>query len=115
LIFSNGIPVISVIITVLIASFWKPRSTADKLRSLYGASYYWILILELFKHQPIRIEEAKKILTGPGGAEKKNTAVALDVGFNSMTAFYKAFKKFTGMTPNQYKKESATPPSSRSA
>ena len=62
-----------------------------------------------------RIEEAKKILTGPGGAEKKNTTVALDVGFNSMTAFYKAFKKFTGMTPNQYKKGSATPPSSRSA
>ncbi|UCH96057.1 MAG: helix-turn-helix domain-containing protein [Candidatus Aminicenantes bacterium] len=52
-----------------------------------------------------RIEEAKKILTGPKGAEKKNTAVAYDVGFNSMTAFYKAFKKFTGMTPNQYKKE----------
>jgi YesN/AraC family two-component response regulator len=52
-----------------------------------------------------RIEEAKKILTGPGGAEKKNTTVALDVGFNSMTAFYKAFKKFTGMTPNEYKKE----------
>jgi ligand-binding sensor domain-containing protein/AraC-like DNA-binding protein len=52
-----------------------------------------------------RIEEAKKILTGPGGAEKKNTTVALDVGFNSMTAFYKAFKKFTGMTPNQYKKD----------
>jgi ligand-binding sensor domain-containing protein/AraC-like DNA-binding protein len=61
-----------------------------------------------------RIQEAKKILTGPGGAEKKNTAVAFDVGFNSMTAFYKAFKKFTGMTPNQYKKGSATPPYSRS-
>lgn len=61
-----------------------------------------------------RIEEAKKILAGPKGAEKKNTAVAFDVGFNSMTAFYKAFKKFTGMTPNQYKKGSATPPYSRS-
>ena len=61
-----------------------------------------------------RIQEAKKILAGPKGAEKKNTAVAFDVGFNSMTAFYKAFKKFTGMTPNQYKKGSATPPYSRS-
>jgi len=60
-----------------------------------------------------RIEEAKKILTA-GGVDKKNTAVALDVGFNSMTAFYKAFKKFAGMTPNQYKKGSATPPNSRS-
>jgi ligand-binding sensor domain-containing protein/AraC-like DNA-binding protein len=61
-----------------------------------------------------RIEEAKKILADSKGAEKKNTAVAFDIGFNSMTAFYKAFKKFTGMTPSQYKKGSATPPYSRS-
>ncbi|MFC2146556.1 two-component regulator propeller domain-containing protein, partial [Acidobacteriota bacterium] len=61
-----------------------------------------------------RIEEAKKILANPRGAGKKNTAVAFDVGFNSMTAFYKAFKKYTNMTPNQYKKGSATPPYSRS-
>jgi ligand-binding sensor domain-containing protein/AraC-like DNA-binding protein len=52
-----------------------------------------------------RIEEAKEILKGPRGVNRKNTAVAYDVGFNSMTAFYKAFKKFAGMTPNQYKKE----------
>jgi AraC-like DNA-binding protein len=52
-----------------------------------------------------RIQEAKEILIGPGGEEKKNTALAYDVGFNSMAAFYKAFKKFTGMTPSQYKKE----------
>lgn len=52
-----------------------------------------------------RIEEAKEILTGPGGEEKKNVTVAFDVGFNSVAAFYRAFKKFTGMTPQQYKKE----------
>jgi ligand-binding sensor domain-containing protein/AraC-like DNA-binding protein len=52
-----------------------------------------------------RIEETKEILRSPAGAKKKITTVAQDVGFNSMTAFYKAFKKNTGMTPNQYKKE----------
>jgi AraC-like DNA-binding protein len=52
-----------------------------------------------------RIEEAKEILTGPVGDEKKNVTVAFDVGFNSVAAFYRAFKKFTGMTPQQYKKE----------
>ena len=52
-----------------------------------------------------RIEEAKKILTSPKGAKKKNTAVAYDVGFSTMTAFYRAFRKSTGMTPNKYKKE----------
>jgi len=52
-----------------------------------------------------RIEEAKELLNGPQGEEKKNITVALDVGFNSVAAFYRAFKKFTGMTPQQYKKE----------
>lgn len=55
-----------------------------------------------------RIEEAKKILLSPEGAERKISTVSQDVGFNSMTAFYKAFKKQTGMTPNQYKKEAAS-------
>jgi ligand-binding sensor domain-containing protein/AraC-like DNA-binding protein len=52
-----------------------------------------------------RIDEAKEILTYPEGEEKKNVTVAFDVGFNSVAAFYRAFKKFTGMTPQQYKKE----------
>jgi len=52
-----------------------------------------------------RIEEAKQILTGPKSQEMKNTTIAFDVGFNSMTAFYKAFKKYTGKTPSQFKKK----------
>jgi YesN/AraC family two-component response regulator len=52
-----------------------------------------------------RVEEARKIFESPSGAEKKNSAVAGDVGFNNLGVFYKAFKKFTGMTPNEYKKK----------
>ncbi len=51
-----------------------------------------------------RIEEAKRILREPPGDEKIAN-VALDVGFNTLAVFYTAFKKFTGMTPAQYKKE----------
>lgn len=50
-----------------------------------------------------RIEEAKKILEGPKGEHKKISSLLRDVGFNTETAFYKAFKKYTGLTPNQYK------------
>ena len=50
-------------------------------------------------------EEAKEILASRKGGEKKITAIASDVGFNSMTAFYRVFKKYTGMTPNRYKEE----------
>jgi AraC-like DNA-binding protein len=52
-----------------------------------------------------RIEEAKKILKSPGKAHLKISVVGEDVGFNSTAAFYKAFKEYTGMTPNQYREE----------
>jgi len=52
-----------------------------------------------------RIEEAKEILGGPKGARKKIANVAFDVGFNTIVAFYTAFKKYTLMTPARYKKE----------
>lgn len=52
-----------------------------------------------------RIEEAKKILESPDAAQLKINTVAFDVGFNTQVAFYNAFKKYTGMTPAQYRKE----------
>ena len=52
-----------------------------------------------------RIEEAKKILEKPLGRQRKISAVALDVGFNTMAAFYKAFNKYTGTTPTRYRKK----------
>jgi ligand-binding sensor domain-containing protein/AraC-like DNA-binding protein len=52
-----------------------------------------------------RIEEAKEILESTEAEDKTITAIAIDVGFNSQTTFFKVFKKYTGMTPSQYKKE----------
>jgi ligand-binding sensor domain-containing protein/AraC-like DNA-binding protein len=52
-----------------------------------------------------RIEEAKRILQSPGGAQRKIVAVAFDVGFNTTVAFYNAFKKYTDMTPSRFKKK----------
>ena len=56
-----------------------------------------------------RIEEVKRILQSPRGARRKISSIAGEVGFNTMAAFYKAFKKFTGMTPTQYKTPRGTP------
>jgi ligand-binding sensor domain-containing protein/AraC-like DNA-binding protein len=55
-----------------------------------------------------RVEEAKKILMDPRSAQKKIIALAFDVGFNTKVAFYNAFKKFTHMTPAQYREKLAT-------
>lgn len=52
-----------------------------------------------------RIEESKSILESSAAHDKTIVSVAFDVGFKSTTSFYQVFKKYTGMTPNQYKKE----------
>lgn len=51
-----------------------------------------------------RVEEAKQILANPACKNQKIAFVASDVGFNTQVAFYNAFKKFTSMTPAQFKK-----------
>ncbi len=47
-----------------------------------------------------RIEYAKKII----GQRPKILAVALDAGFTNKSTFYRAFKKYTGQTPNEFKR-----------
>ncbi len=51
-----------------------------------------------------RIDAAKEILADSERSKEKITNIALDVGFNTMPAFYNAFKKYAGMTPSAYKK-----------
>jgi len=47
-----------------------------------------------------RIEASKPLITA---GEASVLTVALDVGFNSRSAFYKAFKRETGVTPKGYR------------
>jgi AraC-like DNA-binding protein len=51
-----------------------------------------------------RIQEAQRLLAGP---DKKITVleVLYEVGFNSKSSFNTAFKKITGLTPSDYKRE----------
>jgi AraC-like DNA-binding protein len=52
-----------------------------------------------------RVEEAKKRLVDPAEGARNVLAIAFDVGFNTKAAFNRVFKKYTGMTPSQYRKE----------
>jgi AraC-like DNA-binding protein len=49
-----------------------------------------------------RINEAKEMLLN--NADKTVLAIALEVGFNSKSAFYEAFSRFTGMSPQNFRK-----------
>ncbi len=52
-----------------------------------------------------RIEEAKRKLLDPAEDNKTILDIAYDTGFYSKSVFNTAFKKFTGMTPSEFKKD----------
>lgn len=53
-----------------------------------------------------RINDAKEMLGNPDLADNKIIEVAYDTGFNNKTSFSNAFKKFTGMSPSEFKTRS---------
>lgn len=52
-----------------------------------------------------RIAEAKKRLVDPKEETRSILAIAYDVGFNTKAAFNRVFKKYTHMTPSQFRKK----------
>jgi len=51
-----------------------------------------------------RVKDAMHLLCPEAGAAPTVLSVALEVGFNSTSTFYVAFKKVTGQTPAQYRR-----------
>jgi AraC-like DNA-binding protein len=57
-----------------------------------------------------RIEEAKRILSDQSDRPQPILSVAFEVGFNSNSAFYSAFKRLCGQTPAQFRKKQLADP-----
>lgn len=51
-----------------------------------------------------RVKDAMRLLCPAGNSAPTVLSVALEVGFNSTSTFYVAFKKVTGKTPAQYRR-----------
>jgi AraC-like DNA-binding protein len=49
-------------------------------------------------------------MLGAGAREKTILQVLFEAGFNSKASFNRAFKKHTGMTPSQFKKNRVRSP-----
>jgi AraC-like DNA-binding protein len=54
-----------------------------------------------------RIDAVKGMLSDPTQREKTVSESLYEAGFNSKSAFNKAFKKYTGVTPSQFKKRTS--------
>lgn len=52
-----------------------------------------------------RIEDVKQMLLHPDFSNYSLLSIGLEVGFNSKATFYSSFKKITGITPNEFKKQ----------
>jgi YesN/AraC family two-component response regulator len=55
----------------------------------------------------LRVEKAKKYLIKSDYTSYTIVAIGLECGFNSKSAFYAAFKKFTNLTPSEFIKSNA--------
>jgi AraC-like DNA-binding protein len=51
-----------------------------------------------------RVNESRNMLADPAFADHKIASIAYDAGFNSLSAFNDVFKKLTGQTPSQFRK-----------
>jgi AraC-like DNA-binding protein len=52
-----------------------------------------------------RVEEARQLLLDPSREDHKIASIAYDAGFNSLSTFNDVFKKITGTTPSQFRKD----------
>ncbi len=73
-----------------------------KLHMLFGASgktfNEWLI--------ERRLEEARRLLSSPGTAQRSIADIALAVGFNDLSCFYRAFRTKLGTTPGELRTSS---------
>ena len=58
----------------------------------------------------LRVQEAKRYLSNAEFSNYTLVAIGLEAGFNSKTTFYNSFKKVTGVTPSDFKNNTAIRP-----
>lgn len=92
--------------------YQKPSLTLNELAQELNEPSYIIskaLKMEFGKSFPewinhYRIHEVKQVLIAANGSFKKIEGLAYEVGFNTPSAFYAAFKKETSLTPKEFQR-----------
>ena len=55
----------------------------------------------------LRIQKVKTLLLEPKYKDYNIESIGFECGFNSKSAFYISFKKFTNLTPSEFKKQNS--------
>ena len=76
----------------------KPRALSQAINEILGQNFYDFIN----RH---RIEEASRLLTNPADEKITILEVLYEVGFNSKSSFNTLFKKYTGLTPTEFRKK----------
>lgn len=88
-------------LTSMARSLEIPPNKLSEVLSKYSNTSFYDLI------NSHRIEEIKNAIFDPRYQNWTILAIAFEHGYNSKSTFNSAFKKYTGMTPTQFKRESA--------
>jgi AraC-like DNA-binding protein len=76
----------------------KPRMLSQTINETLGQNFYDFI-------NRFRIKEASRLLTNPSDEKITIQEVLYEVGFNSKSSFNTLFKKYTGMTPREFRKK----------
>jgi AraC-like DNA-binding protein len=79
----------------------SPHNLSEVINARLGKSFHDFV-------NSYRVEDAKRHLLDPKLAHQTVLAVALDSGFRSKSTFNKIFKRFTGVTPSEFRSENAS-------
>lgn len=67
------------------------------LKTEYGSSYSDIVL-------SLRVADAKRHLVNPNKADMTVDEIGVLVGFKNRVSFFLAFKRFTGLSPEEYRR-----------
>jgi AraC-like DNA-binding protein len=76
----------------------KPRALSQAINEGLGQNFYDFV-------NRYRIREATRLLTHPKDSKITILEVLYEVGFNSKSSFNTLFKKYTGLTPSEFRKK----------
>jgi AraC-like DNA-binding protein len=75
------------------------RSLSEIINKTIGHNYYDFI-------NSYRVKESQRLLSDTATRSKTILEILYEVGFNTKSSFNQAFKKHTGTTPTEYKKQS---------